>query len=115
MLIPGTNVPTSTSGNGTQGRSQVLSGHIYNAGLEVPQILDDLIVKYPNYWFAKLLEEIPTVTEEIASDNFTWEIMDRTRKGATVTAVANGTTATATLTLDITANGSDDLGYFLDW
>lgn len=113
MLIPGTNVPSTISGTGTQARSQVLSGHIFNAGLEVPQILEDLIVKFPDYWFAKLLEDIPTVTEEIHSDNFTWEIMERTRKGATATAVANGTTATATLTLDITADGSDDLGYFI--
>lgn len=113
MIIPGSNVPTSTSGTGTQARSQVLSGHIFNAGLEVPQILDDLIVKFPNYWFAKLLEDIPNVTENIFSDFFSWEIMERTRKGATVTAVANGTTATATLTLDITADGSADLGYYL--
>lgn len=112
-LIIGTNVPSTVSGTGTQARSEVLSGHIFNAGLEVPQILDDLIVKFPNYWFAKLLEEITGATEEIHSDNFTWEILDRTRKGATVTAVANGTTATATLTLDITADGSADLGYYL--
>lgn len=113
MIIPGTNVPSTISGTGTQARSQVLSGHIFNAGLEVPQILEDLIVKFPDYWFAKLLEDIPAVTEEINSDNFTWEIMERTRKGATITNVANGTTATATLTLDITADGSADLGYFL--
>jgi hypothetical protein len=113
MITPGINTPSTITGTGTQARSQVLSGHIFNAGLEVPQILDDLIVKFPNYWFAKLLEDIPTVTEEIHSDNFTWEILERTRKGATVTAVANGTTATATLTLDITADGGDDLGYYL--
>lgn len=113
MIIPGTNVPTSTSGTGTIARSQVLSGHIYNAGLEVPEILEDLIVKYPDYWFAELLESIPTVTEGIDSDVVSWEIMERTRKGATVSAVANGTTATATLTLDIAADGSTDLGYFL--
>lgn len=113
MIIPGTNVPSTISGTGTIARSEVLSGHIHNAGLEVPQILEDLIVKYPNYWFAKLLEDIPNATEDIHSDNFTWEILERTRKGATVTAVANGTTATATLTLDIAADGSADLGYFL--
>lgn len=113
MIIPGTNVPTSTSGSGTQAVSQVLSGHIYNAGLERPEILQDLIVKFPNYWFAKLLEDIPAVTGSINSDVFAWEIMERTRKGATITAISGGTTATATLTLDITADGSTDLGYFL--
>ncbi len=47
-LIPGTDVPTSVSGQGTQGRSTttgVLSGHIYNAGMEKPQILESLIIK----------------------------------------------------------------------
>jgi hypothetical protein len=44
-LIPGTNVPSSISGTGTQGRSQVLSGHIFNAGLEKPEILEALIIK----------------------------------------------------------------------
>jgi hypothetical protein len=113
MIIPSVNIPTSTSGSGTIARSQVLSGHIYNAGQERPEILQDLIVKYPNYWFAKLLEDIPSVTGSISTDNFSWEIMERTRKGATVTNVANGTSATATLTLDIAADGSTDLGYFL--
>jgi hypothetical protein len=113
MINPGVNAPTSTSGTGTIARSQVLSGHIYNAGLEEPEILQDLIVKFPNYWFAKLLEDVPNVTSDTTTDVVSWEIMNRTRKGATVTAVANGTTATATLTLDITADGSADLGYYL--
>jgi hypothetical protein len=113
MITPGINTPTSTSGQTTQARSQVLANHIYNAGLEVPSILKDLIVKFPNYWLSELLESIPNVSEDINSDNFTWEILDRTRKGATITAIANGTTATATLTLDITADGGDDLGYYL--
>lgn len=113
MLVGGVNSPTSVAGTGTLARSGgLLSGHIYNAGLEVPEILPDLIVKFPNYWFAELLESIPSVTDSISTDNFTWEIMERTRRGATVTAVSNGTSATATLTLDI-ADGADDVGYFL--
>lgn len=111
-LIPGVNEPTTITGTGTVAQAQFLQNHLYNAGLEVPEILQDLIVKFPNYWFAKLLDEIAGVTEGIDSDVFTWEIMDRTRKGATITAIANGTTATATLTLDIAASG-DDLGYFI--
>jgi hypothetical protein len=113
MFVGGINTPTAVANTGTTARSEILSGHIYNAGLEAPEILQDLIVKYPDYWFAQLLEDVPQVTGEISSDVFTWEILERTRKGATVTNVANGTTATATLTLNITADGSADLGYYL--
>lgn len=60
-----------------------------------------------------LLDKIGA-TSEIPNDTISWQIMDRTRRGAAVTNVANGTTATATLTLDVpfsSANGN--LGYFL--
>lgn len=49
--------------------------------------------------------------EPVGQNVFSWSIMDRTRKSATYTALANGTTATATLTLDIAA-ASPNLGYF---
>ncbi len=52
--------------------------------------------------------------EPVAQSVFSWSIMDRTRKSGTVSSVANGTTATATITTDIasdTANGN--LGYFI--
>lgn len=110
-FIPGTNVPTSTSGQGTQSRDSILAGHLYNAGYEVPEILEDLIVRFPNLWFNQLLESVPGVSGTSSSRVVTWNILERTRKGATVTAVANGTTATATLTLDIAA-ASPNLGYF---
>lgn len=113
-LIPGTNVPSTITGTGTQSRgTQLLSGHIFNAGLEKPEILEALIIKYPQYYLTDLMEKIAGVSENISSDTFTWQIQDRTRKSATVTAISNGTTATATLTLDITADGSTDFGYFL--
>lgn len=111
--VSGVNVPSSISGTGTQGRSSVLSGHIFNAGMEVPEVLEGLIIKFPNFYLTDLTEKIAGVSQTIQSDQVQWQIMDRTRKSATVTAVANGTTATATLTLDITADGTDDLGYFL--
>ncbi len=113
-LIPGTNVPSSISGTGTQARNgQVLSGHIFSAGLEKPEILESLIIKYPNYYLTDLTEKIAGVSGTIFSDVFSWQIMDRTRKSATITAISGGTTTSATLTLDITADGVNDLGYFL--
>jgi hypothetical protein len=79
-LLPGTNVPSTITGTGTTSAASVLSGHIFNAGLEQPEILRDLIVKFPNYFFSKLLEEVPDVSsDDLESDTFTWQIMDRTR------------------------------------
>jgi len=111
-LIPGTNVPSSVSGTGTTSRASLLSGHIFDAAMEKPEILEALIVKFPQFWFNELLESIPDVSGEIESDVYTWQILDRTRKSATVSSVANGTSATATITTNIAA-ASPNLGYFL--
>jgi len=112
-LIPGTNVPSSISGTGTSARASVLSGHIFGAGLEQPEILKSLIVKFPNYFFSKLLEEVPDVSsDELESDTFSWQIMDRTRKGATLTYTSGATTAAVIVATNIAASGTD-LGYFL--
>lgn len=47
-IIPGTNTPSSIVGTGTIKRdSGVLAGHLFNVGLEIPQILETLIIKYP--------------------------------------------------------------------
>lgn len=113
--IPGTSGPSSLSGTGTQARdTQVLSGHIFNAGLEKPSILESLIIKFPNYYLTDLTEKIAGVSsDDLYSDVHSWQIQDRTRKGATISSLTNGTTTSATLTLDITADGVNDLGYFL--
>ena len=111
-LTIGGNVPSSITGTGTSARASLLADHIFNAGLEKPEILEELIVKFPDYWFNKLLESVPDVSGTINSREYTWQILDRTRKGATVSSIANGTTATVTMTLDIAASGSD-LGYYL--
>lgn len=104
-LIPGTNVPSSVSGTGTQARSELLAGHLFNAGMEKPEILSDLIIKFPSYWFSKLLDEIPDVSGTIFSDTFTWQVLDRTRKSATLTYVSGTGTATIVVDTDITADG----------
>lgn len=112
--IPVIQVPTSITGTGTSSRASLLDSHIFGAGLEQPEILRELIIKYPQFWWSELLESVPGSSNEVEleSEVYSWQILERTRKGATVSSVANGTTATATLTLDITA-ASPDLGYFL--
>ena len=111
-LTIGGNVPSSVSGTGSTARASLLADHIFNAGLEKPEILEELIVKFPDFWFNKLLETVPDMSGTITSREYTWQILDRTRKGATISSLTGGTAATAVLTLDIAASGSD-LGYFL--
>ena len=111
-LTPGGNSPSTITGTGSTARASLVANHIFNAGLEKPEILESLIVKFPNYWFNKLLETIPDMSGSITSREYTWQILDRTRKGATISSLTGGTGATAVLTLDIAASGSD-LGYYL--
>ncbi len=47
-LIPGINTPSTITGAGTIKRdSGVFSGHLFDVGIEKPQILETLIIKYP--------------------------------------------------------------------
>lgn len=115
MAIPGTSFPTTISGTGAiQRNGSILSGHVFNAGLEVPDISSVLTIKYPQYYLLSLRDKIAGVSVAQGSKVHSWFVLDRTRKGATVTAVANGTTATATLTLDITYDTSvGNYGYYI--
>lgn len=108
--IPSTFVNYSSAFSQSTG---LLEGHIFNNGLEKPDVLSALIIKYPEYYLTSLLDKIGA-TSEIPNDTQSWNVMGRTRKGAAVTSIANGTTATATLTLDTTYDSaSGNLGYFL--
>lgn len=114
-IIPGTNTPSSIVGAGTIKRdSGVLAGHIFNVGLEIPQILETLIIKYPQYYLLDLTEKIAGASKDLYNNTLTWNVMGRTRKSATASSVANGTTATATITTDIAfSSAQDNAGYFL--
>lgn len=112
-LVPSVNVPSTISGQGTTAAASVLSGHIFNAGLEQPEILKDLIIKFPQYWLAGLLDETFDVTGEIESDTWTWQILDRTRKGTELNYISGtGTAAVVVDCIDIPATGTN-LGYYL--
>jgi hypothetical protein len=114
MLQPGINVPSSISGGGNIKRdSGLYSNHIFNVGLERPQILESLLVKFPKSYLLKLTEKI-SASRQLYNNTFNWTVMDRTRSAATVTAISNGTTASATLTLDTPYDSSADAaGYWL--
>lgn len=109
MPQPGIQYPSSLSG-GTTARASIFENYVFNSGLHDPEYSKLLTYKYPQYYMTALLDRMGS-SEPVAQSTFSWSIMDRTRKSATYTAIANGTTATATLTTDIAAV-SPQLGYF---
>ena len=113
LILSDINVPSTISGQGTSARASLLSGHIFNAGLEQPEILKSLIVKFPGFWFSELLDSIPDVSGEIESDVYSWQVLDRTRKSTTLTYVSGTGTATIVCDTDIAQTETGSLGYFL--
>lgn len=114
MLQPGINIPTTITGTGNIKRDGGLySNHIFNVGLEKPQILESLLTKFPKSYLLKLTEQIKA-SRDLYNNTFNWTVMDRTRSAATVTSVASGTTAAAILTLSTPYDASADAaGYWL--
>lgn len=106
--------PTSPLAGGTfYNTSGLFGGHIFNQGMEQPDVLRAVMMKFPDFFLTSLLDKIGA-TGEMDNDTLGWSIMDNTRKSATATTVTNNTTATATAVLDTTyvaANGN--LGYWL--
>ena len=91
----------------------LLEGHIFNSGMEKPLVMETIMLKYPDYWLTSLIDKL-NASKEITNDSESWNVVGRTRKGATVSSVANGTSATATLTLDTAYDSATgQLGYFL--
>lgn len=111
--VPGIQIPSSQSGLTTFAANQLLEGHIFNAGFEMPDVLEALIIKYPDFYLTSLLNKIGA-TSEIENSTQSWNVMGRTRRGATLTTVTNNTTAVATAVLSTAyAAASGNLGYFL--
>jgi hypothetical protein len=110
MPQPGIQYPSSALVGGTTARTTIFESYVFNSGIHDPEYSKVLTYKYPQYYMTTLLDKLGA-SEPVAQSKFSWSIMDRTRKSATYTALANGTTATATLTTDIAA-ASPDLGYY---
>lgn len=112
-IIPGTNVPSSISGTGSlsRGTTGLLEGHIFNAGLEKPDILPALIVKFPQYYLLSLTDKIAGGSGELFSNTHTWNVQDRTRRSTSGTCTP-AAAATIVVTTDI-ADAAGDEGYFL--
>lgn len=111
--MPAIGNPTPPLVGGTSARATILEGYVFQSGIHDPEHSKVLTYKYPQYYMTALLDKLGA-SQPVAQTVFSWSILDRTRKSATVSSVANGTTATATITTDIpsdVANGNK--GYFV--
>lgn len=111
--MPANGYPTPPLVGGTSARATILENYVFQSGIHDPEHSKILTYKYPQYYLTALLDKLGA-DEPVAQSVFSWSIMDRTRKSATVSSVVNGTTATATITTDIASNtAAGDLGYFI--
>jgi hypothetical protein len=111
--MPAQGYPTPPLSSGTTARTNILEGYVFQSGLHDPEHSKILTYKYPQYYMTALLDKLGA-DEPVAQTVFSWSILDRTRKSATVTSLTNGTTSSATIVTTIasdTANGN--LGYFV--
>lgn len=114
--ISDVNVPSTISGAGAIKRDNgVFEGHIFSAGIEKPQILETLLVKFPEYYMLDVATKLG-LSRKIKLDGsgrYTWNKMGRTRKGTTVSSVSGNTSTSATFTTDIAYSSANTAGYFL--
>lgn len=115
MLQPGINVPSSISGTGINKRDGgMYQGHLFSAGISKPQILESLLVKFPEYYLLDVSEKLGLKRKiSLYNGTYNWTKMGRTRKGCTVSSVTGNTTTSAVITTDIAYTSSDAAGYWL--
>ena len=112
-FVPGTNVPSTISGSGTVKRDNGLfSTHLFNVGLEKPQVLPSLLIKYPKSYLLALTEKIKA-KRDLYNETFVWNVMDRTRSAGTVTSVTGNTGASAVITSNVAYTDANAAGYWL--
>ena len=73
-------------------RPVVLEDYVYSAGLHKPEHSNILSFKYPQYYMTALLDRLGA-SEGIAQGTWSWDEMDRTRLGGTITSSSISTTS----------------------
>jgi hypothetical protein len=115
-FIPGTNVPSSITGTGTgKADNGLYTGHVFQTGIQKPNVLKTLLVKFPQFYMLDIVEKLG-LSRKITLDGngrYAWSKMGRTRKGSTLGTITNGTTASATAVTDIAYTSADSAGYWL--
>lgn len=104
MPQPGISYPNSLTTD--PGSGMLLQDYVFQSGIHKPEHSNLLAYKYPQYYMTALLERLGA-SEGVAQDTWSWNVMDRTRKAATV---SGGTLGSATATFTTTI---PDSGYFI--
>ncbi|KKN46948.1 hypothetical protein LCGC14_0667720 [marine sediment metagenome] len=105
-------LPHSALVGGNSVRSTILQSYVFNAGIHDPEISNILSYKYPQYYMTAMLDRLGSY-EAVAQDTYSWFTMDRTRQSGTISALANGTTTSATIEVAEFVYSSPNLGYAL--
>lgn len=77
--------PTGPLDSGTNVRD-VLQGYVFQSGIHKPEHSSLLTYKFPQYYLTSLLDRMGA-EESVAQDVWSWNVMDRTRRGSTVEAI----------------------------
>jgi hypothetical protein len=110
--MPAQGTPTGSLVGGTSTRNPVLQGYVFQSGIHKPEHSNILSYKYPQFYATALLERLGNF-EGVSQDVYSWNIIDRTRKGGTVSSVTNGTTDTATFEITEFDFTSTNPGYLI--
>lgn len=110
VLSPG----SSTTGVVTTRQdATILKDYVFASGIHKPEHSNILSYKYPQYTLTAFLERIGRY-EPVAQSVWSWNEMDRTRKGALLTARAVVDGDTLTLTTDVVATTAiANKGYYI--
>jgi hypothetical protein len=110
--MPAQGTPTPPLVGGTNVRNPILQGYVFQSGIHKPEHSNILTYKYPQYYITSLMERMGAY-EGVAQDIYSWNVMDRTRKGAVCATVGDvDDTASVDITTDIDYS-SPNLGYFI--
>ncbi len=107
--MPARTQPATLIG-GNSVRTTTLESYIFDAGLEKPTHSSILSFKFPQYYMTALLDRLGS-SEGIGTGTWSWDELDRTREGGTVSSLSG--TGSTTITFEITewAFTATDLGY----
>jgi len=114
MPIAGIQNPTTVfTGPFDSVRNPILSGYLFNAQLNKPEVSDIVTEKFADkYKMTTLLNRLGAY-KPVSDKAYSWFIQDRQRESATISSGVSGLPAASlTLTLDVTAAGAN-LGYFI--
>lgn len=105
--------PSGALTSGTTVRNPILSEHVFASGLHKPEHSKFLTFKYPQYYMTALLDKLDA-GEPVAQTNFSWSVMDRTRKNGTISSLT--ATGSSTITFEVTEYdfvAASNLGYVI--